>query len=141
MWSHFMYHKSLSGKRILLVDDKDLHIHLETKILHKERACTTRFRDGSELVAAVEEQATNEAWTWDAIVLDQTMETLDGLPTLEMLPWSFKKAVPIIMYSTEDSLQEKYISAGAACYLEKRPGSHNSIVATLKELLEPKFPT
>jgi len=137
IWSSFILSKKLAGKRILLVDDKDLHVHLETSLLHQERAVTTRFRDGTELLAAVEQAALYmyPTWPFDAVVLDQTMETLDGLPTLKRLPQSFKADVPIIIYSTEDSLQEQYLAAGAVQYVEKRPGSHRAICAVLGQLL------
>ena len=136
LWSSFVGSKSLAQKRILLVDDKDLHVHLETKLLNKERAVTTRFRDGKELVVAVELLTrTGADWPWDAVVLDQTMEFLNGLPTLQRLPEEFKSQVPITMYSTEDSLQADYLSAGAVGYVEKRPGSHVAVIARLKELI------
>lgn len=135
LWSAFVFSKPLARKRILLVDDKDLHVHLETKLLHKERAVPTRFRDGSELLAAVEQITTQGCPPWDAIILDQTMVTLDGLPTLERLPAAFKKQVPIIMYSTEDGVQDRCVAAGAVQYLEKRPGSHQAIVQVLKTLI------
>ena len=137
IWSSFVYGKKLAGKRVLLVDDKDLHVHLETKMLNKERAVVTRLTDGSELLAALEQHTGKESdgWSWDAVVLDQTMATLDGLPTLERLPERFKTEVPIVLYSTEDSLQERYLAAGATCYVEKRPGSHKTILEVLTRLL------
>ena len=63
------------------------------------------------------------------------MEILNGLPTLQHLPCEFKHKVPITMYSTEDSLRQAYLDAGAVDYVEKRPGSHCTIVNHIKELL------
>ena len=65
------------------------------------------------------------------------MVVLDGLPTLKGLSQSFefKTDVPIIIYSTEDSLQEQYLAAGAVRYVEKCPGSHSAICAVLGQLL------
>ena len=94
-----------------------------------------------ELIGAVQaivkgnDEATS--WPWDAVVLDQTMVTLNGLETLKQLPCAFKKHVPIIMYSTEDSLLEDYMKHGAVGYMEKKPGSHKNIVERLKELAVP----
>jgi CheY-like chemotaxis protein len=135
LWSAFICDKKLANKRILLVDDKDMHVYLETKLLNKFRAVTFRFRDGCELVESVDKINPQCNWPWDAVILDQTMEKLDGLPTLHRLPDKFKAAVPIIVYSTEDSLKEQYLAAGAAVYMEKKPGSHKSVVAQLEELL------
>ena len=139
LWSSFLAIKTLRGKRILLVDDKDLHVHLETKLFNKERAVTTRFRDGTELVEAVVKLMSEGVdWPWDAVVLDQTMETLDGLPALQLLPSAFKDQVPITMYSTEDSKLEQYLAAGAVGYMEKKPGSHKRLVARVGELVKSK---
>ena len=63
------------------------------------------------------------------------MEILNGLATLRQLPSDFKQKVPITMYSTEDSLRQAYLDAGAVGYIEKRPGSHSAIVTRMKELL------
>ena len=68
-------------------------------------------------------------------MLDQTMEILNGLPTLQRLPIEFTEKVPITMYSTEDSLQEAYLDAGAVGYLAKRTGSHTAVVDRLKKVL------
>merc|ERR1711865_610512 len=138
LWSAFITSKPLCGKRILLVDDKDLHVYLETKLLNNERAITTRFRDGIDLVEAVDQlmrDRPNFGWPWDAVVLDQTMERLNGLPALEQVRCEFKQAVPIVIYSTEDGLVENYLAAGAVTYMEKKAGSHKHLVARLHEIV------
>ena len=72
-WSTFIHSKPLRSKHILLVDDKDLHCHLEKKLLNKERAEVTHFRDGIELVQHVEQIKQSHkgpedtiSWLWHA---------------------------------------------------------------------------
>ena len=72
-WAAFIQSKSLRSKHVLLVDDTDLHCYLETKLLNKERATITRFRDGIELVEHVEQIMQSHkgsedtiSWPWHA---------------------------------------------------------------------------
>ncbi|OUS27558.1 DNA-binding response regulator [Gammaproteobacteria bacterium 45_16_T64] len=100
--------------RILLIEDDELLGSGICKALTREAYTVEWVKDGQEGLSA----ATHE--TFDLVILDLGLPTLDGLSLLINLRES-KSSVPVLILTARDTLQEKVagLDAGADDYLVK----------------------
>jgi PAS domain S-box-containing protein len=123
--------KSLSGFKILLVDDNNINLFLAQTILSKWNAEVVTAANGDEAL-----QAFNKT-SFDLVLMDLQMPILDGFETTRIIREDFKDNTPIIAFTANALNSEKEIclSIGMNNYLTK-PIQPEQLYLAIKELLD-----
>ena len=112
---------TLQGRRLLLVEDNDLNAEIAATIMEDEGADVSIAGDGAQ---AVEAFAANPAGTFDAILMDVAMPTMDGLAAtraIRALDRPDAASIPIIAM-TGNAFQEgvrECLDAGMNAHIAK----------------------
>ncbi len=125
--------KSLSGRRILIVDDNPTHQLLTQKMIEKLGAGYHTVSNGYEALAALAEQP------YDLVLMNGNLPLLNGCETTRMLrrsthPW---KQIPVIATITDVNLEDrqKFLEAGMNDTLTK-PILFEPLVAAIEKALQ-----
>lgn len=104
-----------SGKRVLLVDDNEVHTKIATSFLKKYNLSIASAKNGSQ---AIEKVIYND---YDLIFLDEIMPGMDAVKTLDNLKTIEGFATPVVLMgaSSEAELQGKVLKCGFSDYLGK----------------------
>ncbi len=118
---------TLSGTRILIVDDNTLNLQIAQELLQESGIITEVANDGLEAVEMV------SSGHFDAVLMDVQMPILDGLEATRLIRISTpSKALPIIAMTANATEQErkKCLSAGMDNFIAKpiQPNIINSIL-------------
>lgn len=122
----------LSGKRILLVEDNEINIAVESVLLQKKGMIVEVAKNGKE---AIEMYQAHEANYYNAILMDVLMPVMNGLKATELIrsiEQGLERRIPIIGMSANSSESdiETAKQAGMDEYLTK-PIEPEQIYATL----------
>jgi PAS domain S-box-containing protein len=118
---------SLSGLRVLLVEDNELNRQLATKLLMRAGMEVSTANDGAEAVEAVKQRK------FDAVLMDVQMPNMDGLEATRAIRRDPALAeLPIIAMTANVMTgdRERCLAAGMSDYLSK-PIQHNVLYAAL----------
>lgn len=103
-----------TGKKILVVDDNAINLHLAERLLQEYNFSITSVNNGHE---AVELAKKNH---FDMIFLDQMMPEMDGIQTLKQLKESKISSIIIALTANNDiNAKDIYIKKGFTDYLSK----------------------
>ena len=124
--------QSIRGMKILLAEDNDLNAEIALSLLQDEGAQVTRAADGQQ---AVDLFAESQPGTYQAILMDMMMPTMDGLAAtraIRDLPRQDAKKIPIIAMTANAFEEDAYffVAAGMNAHLAK-PIQMKSIVSTI----------
>ncbi len=127
-----MEQASIKGLHILLVEDNELNIEIARMLLEDQGAQVTCARDGAEALSCY---CSNTPGTFDAILTDITMPTMDGFEATRAIRESGRADaldVPIIAMTAnafaED--EQRCLNAGMNAHLAK-PIDMEAVVRTL----------
>lgn len=129
-----MRESTLTGKRVLLVEDNDINIDVSTIILRKKGILVEVAQNGAIAVEAFEQ---HEPGYYDAILMDIYMPVLDGnkaTAKIRTLDRDDAKKIPIIAMTAnalEGEVREAF-SVGMTAYLTK-PIRPEKLYATLQQ--------
>jgi PAS domain S-box-containing protein len=118
---------SLSGLRVLLVEDNELNRQLATKLLMRAGIEVSTANDGMEAVQAVQRQE------FDAVLMDVQMPNMDGMEATRAIRQNPVFAgLPIIAMTANVMTgdRERCLAAGMSDYLSK-PIQHNVLYAAI----------
>ncbi len=118
---------SLSGLRVLLVEDNELNRQLATKLLMRAGIEVSTANDGAEAVQAVQQQK------FDAVLMDVQMPNMDGMEATRAIRKNPALAeLPIIAMTANVMTgdRERCLAAGMSDYLSK-PIHHNVLYAAI----------
>lgn len=128
--------KSLTGKKVLLVEDNDMNREIAKKLLLKKELQVFCAVNGKE---AVDQFAESQEGFFDGVLMDIRMPIMDGLTAtsnIRAMDREDVKAIPIIAM-TADAFEEdieKAKAAGITSYLAK-PVNVKLLYETLENLL------
>lgn len=128
--------KSLTGKKVLLVEDNDMNREIAKKLLLKKELQVFCAVNGKE---AVDQFAESQEGFFDGVLMDIRMPVMDGLTAtsnIRAMDREDVKAIPIIAM-TADAFEEdieKAKAAGITSYLAK-PVNVKLLYETLENLL------
>ena len=113
--------EELRGKKILLVEDNEINLEIETDILQDMGFCVDTAENGQ---IAVDKVAASCAGDYDLILMDIQMPVMDGLKataTIRKLPNPAHSRIPIIALSANAFESDKRTSMeiGMDAYLTK----------------------
>jgi len=119
------------GTKVLYIEDNIVNIRIVERSLKVMGYDLITANDGSNgLIMANQELP-------DIILLDIDLPSIDGITVLRSLKTNFAtKDIPVIMYSTQDDSQMKFVCQeyGADAFLSK-PSSYGKLLRTLQMLL------
>lgn len=119
-------------KKVLIIDDDEIHRDILKKILHRRNLETQEAPDGSRGI----QQA--KAWFPDLIILDLIMPKMDGMQFLRAMMLEEKlKNVPIILNTSKNLADEEllYLEQVTSIVIHKDPQSLLKLEQILDELL------
>lgn len=121
----------LTGKNILIVDDNNLNIKVESKILEAYKPNIDSAISGDECLTKIKDT------TYDLIFMDDMMPNLSGVETFKKLKEleTFKTPVVILTANAIEGMKEQYLSEGFKDYLSK-PIDKEELNRVLKEVFE-----
>jgi len=101
-------------RRLLVIDDEDSHRLMLRAVLKEEGYQVTEAADGPEAIRAIEQE------TFDLILLDLRLQTMDGIETLAEIR-KISPLVPVIIMTAYASVKTavEALKAGATDYLTK----------------------
>jgi CheY-like chemotaxis protein len=123
----------IGTKNILLVEDNSTTRQAIQKALSKEGFYVIEANDGIEAMKFIAEQSL------DLIILDLSMQGIDGLKVLSVLKanptW---RHLPVIICSAHDTqdVKERVMNAGAYEFLSKRGTSPSKLAQSVKAVLQ-----
>lgn len=123
---------------MLIVDDNDMNLKVETALLKKTKAQIDTASSGDECIRRMEEQR------YDVVLLDHMMPEKDGLETFaELKKKHLCDDIPVVILTANaiSGAKEMYMQQGFSAYLAK-PVEGKELEAVLKsfipnELLSP----
>lgn len=106
---------SLKGKRILIVEDKEVNQRITRLLLAKLECSSEVVENGLEAVNRFKEGE------YDAILMDIQMPVMDGLEATQKIKEKFKNVPPMIALSANamEGDKEEYLSKGLDGYISK----------------------
>lgn len=125
---------SLTGKRILVVEDNEINLIVVQKILQRAGAAIEPAENGIAALVALE----TEAQRFDAILMDIQMPEMDGHEaTKKIRKFLSASELPIVALTANASLRErsKCLEDGMNDYLTK-PVDPDILVATMARVME-----
>jgi len=130
--NHSTNNSTLSGKKVLVVEDESFLRDLLSMKLSKEECVLIHAFDGDEALTAIEEQKP------DIVLLDLVLPSMSGFDVLEKVKKNPDTAsIPVIILSNlgqqEDIDRGKKL--GAVDFLVKANYSIDEIIVRLKEVL------
>ena len=130
---------SLTGKRILLVEDNDLNLEIAQFILEDAGAEVITARDGKQ---AVDTYMAKPSGTYDAVLMDIMMPVMNGNEAarrIRMSGWADAQRIPIIAVTACVSEENRTASsdAGINGYITK-PLDAEKLISMLVELFRNK---
>lgn len=128
--------EKLMGKRILLAEDNDLNAEISIALLSEAGLIVNRAEDGVKCLEMLEQAP---AHTYDLILMDIQMPTLDGYDTTEKIRKMTDPAkahIPIIAMTANAFAEdrEKALSVGMNDHVAK-PIDMNKLLPTLEKYL------
>ena len=131
-----MEKEKLAGKRILLAEDNDLNAEISIALLSEAGLIVDRAEDGVKCLEMLEQAP---AHTYDLILMDIQMPTLDGYDTTEKIRKMtdpVKAHIPIIAMTANAFAEdrEKALSVGMNDHVAK-PIDMNKLLPTLEKYL------
>ena len=107
---------TLTGKRILIVDDNKLNLKVASKVLEKYNPYLELIESG---ILALEKIKNNESY--DLILMDDMMPQLSGSETLKKLQEIPEFNIPVVALTANaiSGMRESYIEKGFTDYLAK----------------------
>ena len=123
---------SLSGKKILVVDDDIRNIFALTALLERQRMDVTSVDSGAEALETL-----RSAPDIDIAVVDVMMPEMDGYATMSQmreLPWFKDRPIIALTAKAMKGDREKCIEAGASDYIAK-PVNSSHLISMLRSWL------
>lgn len=126
----------LEGKKILLVDDNEINLEMESELLREEGFVVETASDGS---VALDMIKSSKAGEYGLILMDIQMPVMDGRKAAELirqLPDEALATIPIIALSANafESDVEQSMKSGMDAHLPK-PLNLEHLTETIKEIL------
>lgn len=107
----------LNGLHILLVDDSEMNLEINTDILESEGATVTTAENGIQAIERFSQQG-----PFDAIIMDIVMPEMDGIEAsrqIRMLEGNISNRIPIIALTAEGSDLLPLLNAGIDASMAK----------------------
>ncbi|RIV21123.1 response regulator [Fibrisoma montanum] len=101
---------SLTGVRILIVDDNTLNLKLFSKIIARWGAITATAEHGRQAVDMVQQNLDN-ATPYQIIIMDLQMPVMDGATACRTIR-EFDQSVVVLAASANELLKEEMMSSG-----------------------------
>lgn len=123
---------SLSGTRLLVVDDDVRNIYAMTSLLEPEGFEVVTARNGEDAIHLLRAQQ-----DIDLVVMDMMMPVLDGYQAINTLrdEWQFTRPIIAVTACAMKGDREKCLAAGADDYLPK-PVNRNELIAIIHKWLD-----
>jgi len=122
----------LSNKKVLIVDDNNLNLKVEKRLLNSYNISAEAVLSGLDAINLIK-----SGYKYDLILMDDKMPNMDGIETLKVLKTinSFNTPVVIITATVEHGIKEKYINLGFDDYLAK-PIEKEELKRIIKKYLD-----
>ena len=121
----------LTGKKILIVDDNNLNLKIESKlVISRYNALVVAVADGQSAIDKIMDQE-----HFDLILMDDMMPNMSGVETFEKLKQMKDFNIPTVMLTANaiEGAKEKYLNDGFSAYLSK-PVKAPDLDEVLKEI-------
>lgn len=124
---------SFKGKRVLIVDDSELNIKVESLLLRQYRMVVDYAYSGGEAVGKCLTK------NYDLVFMDDMMPDMDGTTTMRVLRDDYGYTVPIVILTANaiEGMRDEYIKSGFDDYLAK-PMDKKELIRVLKRFLVDK---
>ena len=106
----------VTGKKVLLVDDKKLNLKVATMLLEKYHLNITQVQSGFEVIDKI-----LAGEKYDLLLLDDMMPKMSGVETFKKLKGIEGFQIPVVILTANaiSGMREKYLAEGVQDYLAK----------------------
>lgn len=121
---------SFVGKRIMIVDDNELNIKVESLLIRKYKTAVDSALSGAECIRKCLEN------TYDLILMDDMMPEMNGTETMKILKETYHYETPVVVLTANaiEGMKDDYIRSGFDDYLAK-PMEKKEIIRVLNRFL------